>query len=76
MSWTDHNGKEIEAGQHVAYNLSGEVAYGIILEVKEGKQYGKVYPKIKIRQLLPTEGHESTVRSSKNLMVIPSLIKK
>lgn len=72
--WKDHRGTTLEVGQKVAYNLSGEIAYGEIIEIKARRMnvfgYGQDLPNIKIKQFLPHEGKISKVRQAKNVMVL------
>jgi hypothetical protein len=68
----DNRNTEIAVGQEVAYNMSGEVVKGVIHSISPGGF--RVKPTIKITLSHPavgkSAGHLSTVRSSRNLLVL------
>lgn len=73
----DHRNTEIKIGDEVAYNFSGEIAVGEVVEIKivEKKYWDgyRPFPRIKILQKYPEQyrnSRYSTVTSSKNLLVL------
>lgn len=71
----DHRGTKIEVGSTVAYNLSGEVATGVVLSAAPAIKDGWMYKKranIQIRVTAPKKrkGGLSVVKSPKNVLVI------
>lgn len=77
----DNRGTELRVGQEVAYNLSGEVAKGEIVDLKVTKTGSKWNPEradIRVRLLHSACGqckdHISKVRNERNVLVIKESI--
>lgn len=73
----DNRGTELKVGQEVAYNLSGEIAKGEIVDIKVTKTGSTWNPEradIRVRLLHNACGqhkdHISRVRSEHNVLVI------
>lgn len=71
----DNRGNLIEVGSKVCYNLSGEIAFGIVQSVTPGERDGWRYTKkamIKVKVLFPKNkaGDISKVRFPRNVMVV------
>lgn len=72
--WRDNRGTVLVEGQTVCYNYSGQIAMGVIQEIKQSlvrRGWPKAFqPRIKIKQTHPTAGIVSTVTDQRNLMVV------
>ena len=71
----DHRGNLIEPGLTVAYNLSGQIAMGVVESAKPAEKDGWRYIRrasIKVKATHPAvmAGKISNVRDPKNVMVI------
>lgn len=68
--WTaDPYGKQIKKGDRVAFNYSGEVRLGTIIEVREVNHYGKVRPLFVVSHLdIPSIN--SKITNSRNMVVL------
>ena len=70
----DNRGTEIQTGQIVAYNISGQVALGRISEVTRSYRYSSPGWTIRVELLHAAagkhSGHYSTVRNPLNLLVL------
>ena len=69
----DNRGTEIEIGQTVVYNFSGEIAIGKLEKITERKRYGYTYNEFHIRRQSPKGSWTkdvSKVTRPENLMVI------
>ena len=73
----DNSGHEVVPNDHVCFNWSGQIAYGVVLAVTHGTRYGKPYVKYVVRRIrpVPSPGKEySTITNPKNLMAVLSFI--
>ena len=80
--FTDNRGTLLEVGLPVAYNLSGQIAKGLIQSVQPGKQYWQKPNKwdkqglatVKVELLHDAAGykagHVSKVQNQRNLLVL------
>lgn len=69
----DNRGTEVKINDTCCYNWQGQIAFGVVEEIKQGVQYGCPYTYFKVRRLQPKAHHDkeiSTVRNAKNLMVV------
>ena len=64
---TDQRGHKLTVGDKVAYNASGTVAYGIIIDISESRRYGVAG---RVFHVAGINDKPSKVRSSLNLMAI------
>ena len=72
----DNRGTTLEIGQTVCFNLSGEIAIGVIKSLKKTPvvripdylSYMKYL--IKVEQVYPNRGNVSKVTSPRNVMVV------
>ena len=72
----DYYGKPVQPGVRVAYNYSGEVRLGSVINVQFCTRYGKTHrfnklPYLKIKIIPDGQTFESTVTNPNNLVVIP-----
>lgn len=82
MTWADNRNTELEVGQTVAYNLSGQIAKGRIIGLKLGGNYYQKpnhwnpdgHPTVEIELLHDAAGKQagwvSKVQNEKNVLVI------
>ena len=68
---TDNRGNEIKIGSKVAFNHSGELATGTVLDIRAATRYNRIEPRFKIlRSCKLYKDNISEVTNPKNIMVI------
>lgn len=70
---TDNRGMEIVPGCRVAYNLSGQIAVGVVMDVVKTIRYGYSAYWFKIQPEYPVSARrqkESRVKDAKSILVL------
>lgn len=69
---TDNMGKEVEEGDFVAYNWSGQIATGFVTRVRQGSKYGYTRTIYHIECVMPKSnaGKESVVRGGAQCILV------
>lgn len=72
---SDCRGQEIRVGQRVVYNRSGDLAVGVVTDMKERQTctdygYKRIIYRIKVRRIDPQPEVRSIVTNPKGILVL------